>query len=75
LKGRLPKGGRLDLVDLSPLDDHYDRDSRIKLERVRRHYPGIVQRYWIVGMQEWALITKQYRLLEPHWGEAALKAA
>lgn len=66
-KGRLPQGGRLDLVDLSPLDERCDQDSRIKLERLRRHYPTVAKRFYLIGEHEWALITKRYKGEVPNW--------
>lgn len=70
-KGRLKYGGWLiqgeTLLDLSGLDKAGDSASRIKLERMMRHYPMVAPRIFVIGQREYAAITKQWKSLIPEW--------
>jgi len=70
VKGRLSHGGRLDQLSdeiLMELDRRKDKDSRIKLQRLKRHYPLLSTRTWVLGAAEYAAIEKRFKPLIPEW--------
>lgn len=70
LKGRLAKGGKLDNLtdeELETLDQRKDKASRIKLQRLKRHYPKDAARTVVLGAREWAFIKKTFKPLIPEW--------
>ncbi len=65
--GRLTRDGRVTHVDLTTLGR--DPDSRIKLERLVRHYPRVATRTFLVGQREYRILRKRYRSLVLWEGE------
>lgn len=70
VKGRLPDGGPLPWLDLTPLHYHAngkvnDTASYLKLRRCRRYYP--LQPVWVLGVHDYAYLTDRYAHQIPTW--------
>ena len=67
VKGRLKNGGLLTETDLSDLDKASDSASRIKLQRLMRHYPELASKTILIGQREYADFKKQFKAAIPNW--------
>lgn len=70
-KGSLKEGGLLAEVALSTISD-YDSDSRIKLERMTRHYKWIIPHLYVIGEREMKWLDRTFSWL-PHYELPAKK--
>jgi hypothetical protein len=71
VKGRLKLGGRLVNIDTSPTSqlEGSDHDSRIVLDKFKRHYKAQAERTWLIGEAEYKWLCKRYKSVVPHWDE------